>query len=286
MPLGDIAVVGDSLCLEVGLDDVLPGFRIETFRLCTPDADGFGRCGRQAPHGLKGKTQFSIEQQHGRKRLEAQFEELERRYLAAPHNGFLDAGARILEGEAEIVIPVQDRFLGVTGAVHPAVCFTAMADAAALTVSSFVEDALVVAVKSEIQLTHATADGQLIARGRFLGTSGKDYLAESVLMDTEGQELGQGSGTFRESDVPQLPEPPPPGMRLSSAGQRPLLIGSVAVARRRCPIAWPPHRSHRYPLHHPGPWRRSARPAWCLPSCPRGLEMARLSVIQLRWTVP
>ena len=174
------------------------------FRLCTPDADGFGRCGRQAPHGLKGKTQLSIEQ-HGRKRLEAHFENLERRYLAAPHTELFDAGTRILEGEAEIVIPVQDRFLGLTGAVHPAVCFTAMADAAALAVNSLVEDALVVAVKFEIQLTHATADGQLIARSRFLGTSGKDYLAESVLMDTEGQELGQGSGTFRESDVSPAP---------------------------------------------------------------------------------
>ena len=31
------------------------------FRLCTPDEEGNGRCGRIAPHSLKGRTQLSIE---------------------------------------------------------------------------------------------------------------------------------------------------------------------------------------------------------------------------------
>lgn len=173
------------------------------FRLCTPDADGIGRCGRQAPHGLKGKTQLSIEQ-YGKKQQEAYCESLMDRYLGAPHNEFFDAGVRILEGEAEIVIPIQDRFLGPTGAVHPSVCFTAMADAAMLAVNSLVDKAYVVAVRFDIHLTHLIADGQLIARSRYLGMSENDYLAESALMDAEGQELGHGSGAFRESEAPPV----------------------------------------------------------------------------------
>ncbi len=31
------------------------------FRLCPPDAHGHGRCGRVAPHSLKGRTQLAIE---------------------------------------------------------------------------------------------------------------------------------------------------------------------------------------------------------------------------------
>jgi hypothetical protein len=31
------------------------------FRLCVPDAKGCGRCGRVAPHALKGRTQLAIE---------------------------------------------------------------------------------------------------------------------------------------------------------------------------------------------------------------------------------
>jgi hypothetical protein len=30
------------------------------FRLCAPDAEGQGRCGRIAPHSLKGRTQLAI----------------------------------------------------------------------------------------------------------------------------------------------------------------------------------------------------------------------------------
>ncbi len=37
------------------------------FRLCVPDAEGRGRCGRLAPHTLKGKTQLAIEAHNKRK---------------------------------------------------------------------------------------------------------------------------------------------------------------------------------------------------------------------------
>jgi hypothetical protein len=30
------------------------------FRLCAPDAKGNGRCGRFAPHAIKGRTQLAI----------------------------------------------------------------------------------------------------------------------------------------------------------------------------------------------------------------------------------
>ena len=31
------------------------------FRLCDPDEEGDGRCGRVAPHGIKSRTQLAIE---------------------------------------------------------------------------------------------------------------------------------------------------------------------------------------------------------------------------------
>jgi len=40
------------------------------FRLCAPNAEGKGRCGRIAPHTLKGKTQLAIEA-YNKRRLEA-----------------------------------------------------------------------------------------------------------------------------------------------------------------------------------------------------------------------
>ena len=31
------------------------------FRLCNPDTEGHGDCGRVAPHSLKGKTDYALE---------------------------------------------------------------------------------------------------------------------------------------------------------------------------------------------------------------------------------
>jgi acyl-coenzyme A thioesterase PaaI-like protein len=171
------------------------------FRMCTPDEDGNGRCGRIAPHSLKGRTQLSVER-YVKKQLEARCESLEHQYLSATCNEFFDAGVRISEGEAEVVIPVRDVFLDFTGAVHASIYFTAMADSAMLAVSSIAENTPVVAVNFDIQLTRPITDGELIARSRFLGMSGTHYLAESVLMNSEGQELGKGSGAFAESEAP------------------------------------------------------------------------------------
>jgi len=169
------------------------------FRLCSPDDEGNGRCGRVAPHALKGRTQLSIER-HDKRLLDARCEELERLYLAAPSNEYFDAGVKITEGEAEILIPMQERFSDATGTVHTSVCFTAMADSAALAVSSIVEKALMVAVRFDIQLTRPIVTGVLVARSRFVGMSGNHYLAESILTDSEGQEIGKGAGEFTESN--------------------------------------------------------------------------------------
>ncbi len=171
------------------------------FRLCSPDDEGNGRCGRVAPHSLRGRTQSSIER-HEKKLLDAHCEELERVYLASPSNEYFDPGVRISEGEAEILIPIQEKFADAAGTVHASVCFTAMADSAALAVNSIVAKAPIVVVRFDTQLTCPIASGAIVARSRFVGMSGNHYLAESVLTDSEGQEIGNGSGEFVESDPP------------------------------------------------------------------------------------
>jgi acyl-coenzyme A thioesterase PaaI-like protein len=177
------------------------------FRLCTPDSEGKGRCGRLAPHSLKGNTQLSIEH-HNRSLLEAHWEKLEHLYLVAPCNEYYDPGVRISDGEAEVVIPIHKRLFGVAGTVHPSICFTAMADSATLAVNSKVDKTLVVAVNYDIQLNGpiVTSERALIARSRLVGKSGDHYLAESALTDPEGQEFGRGEGAFKESDIALSPD--------------------------------------------------------------------------------
>lgn len=175
------------------------------FRLCAPDDAGHGRCGRIAPHGLTGRTAESIKDFNAKAR-EIHCEKLVHLYLAAPYNEYLDPGIRIAEGEAEIVVPIQGKFLRPGQSVHGSVCFAAMNDSAMFAVNSMVPDFLVVTENFDVQLTGAIASGEMIARARLLGTSGERYLAESVLTDADGNELGRGNGAFVVGELPLSPD--------------------------------------------------------------------------------
>jgi len=75
-------------------------------------------------------------------------------------------------------------------------------DAASLAVGSAVADRAVVVLHFSTYLTpHATV-GELVGRGRLMGTSADLYLAEAVLTDREGNEVGRGNGTLRAGTRP------------------------------------------------------------------------------------
>lgn len=170
------------------------------FRICTPDAAGTGQCGRVAPHGLKGRTQIAIEK-HDRKLRERHYEDLERAYLHAPYNEFHEPGIRVAAGEADIVIPIQEKLSHPAG-IPGTVILKAMNDSAAFAVNSLVERHYVLTVSFSVSLTGTVPKEELIARGRFVGMSGTNYLAESMLTDIEGNEIGRGDGAFIVSNIP------------------------------------------------------------------------------------
>jgi hypothetical protein len=75
-------------------------------RLCAPDRAGHGRCGRIAPHGLRGRTDLAIGK-YKKKVQEAHWKRLENSYLSAPCNRHFDPGVSISKGAAEIVLPIR-----------------------------------------------------------------------------------------------------------------------------------------------------------------------------------
>jgi acyl-coenzyme A thioesterase PaaI-like protein len=165
------------------------------FRICVPDAKGQGHCGRVAPHGLKGRTQLAIEGQN-RKQRRIHLEKLELMYLAAPCNECLDPGISISEGETDIVLPLRTELVDAAGRVPDSVCIKAMNDAALCAVSSLVRGEIALTVSFNASLSGAVPSGGLLVRGRFVGMSGSHYLAESILADSEGKEIGRGDGRF------------------------------------------------------------------------------------------
>jgi uncharacterized protein (TIGR00369 family) len=165
------------------------------FRLCIPDAEGHGECGRVAPHGFKSRIQQGIEDFQKRQWAE-HYQKLENMYIAAPCNDHFEPGIRVGEGMAEIVIPVRKRFFHAGGSVHGSVYFKALDDAAYFAVNSLVQNVMLVTASFDITFTRPIAQGKMIARGRFLEKSGNDYLAESAVVNSDGKEIGRGHGVF------------------------------------------------------------------------------------------
>jgi uncharacterized protein (TIGR00369 family) len=168
------------------------------FRMCVPDPEGKGECGRIAPHSFKSRIQKGIEA-HNREKMAAHFARLERMYINGPNNEYYNPGIRVTEGEAEVVIPVQEKFFHAANGVHGSVYFKALDDAAFFAVNSLVERVFVLTVSFNVEFSRPVSKGELVARGRYLGRSGRHYLAEAVLMDAEGNEIAKGSGAFVES---------------------------------------------------------------------------------------
>jgi len=171
------------------------------FRLCAPDAEGHGRCGRIAPHSLKSNIQSAIEK-HGKKKLEKRFRDLETAYLEGPGKGLRGVGIRIDKGEADVVLPTTAKDRDPSGGIHDSVCFKVMNDSAAQAVKSLFDDANIKTSEFSVTLTHAKATGDLVARGRYVGRAGGNYLADAMVTDSEGTEVGRGEGVFFE--LPEL----------------------------------------------------------------------------------
>lgn len=169
------------------------------FRICTPDPDGKGECGRVAPHTLMGATQLAIKKQSERQR-QAHCEKLEILYLEYPDSALHEPGIRVSPGEADIVIPVPGEATHPMGIPRPEI-LKAMHDSAAYAVNSLVERRYVQAVTFSVSFTGATPKGELFARGRFVGKIGDSYLAETMLTDIDGNEIGRGEGSFDVTDI-------------------------------------------------------------------------------------
>lgn len=175
------------------------------FRICVPDKEGRGQCGRVAPHGLKGRTQLAIEGQN-RKQRRFHLEVLERQYLTGPHIQSLDPGISIAEGEADILVPLRKELQDPSGRLRSSICINVMNDAATYAVSSLVGRGGTHTESFNVSLTDTVPSGDLLARGCFVGMSGSRYLAESILVDSEGREIGRADGVFILSQTTVLGE--------------------------------------------------------------------------------
>ena len=126
---------------------------------------------------------------------------LERMYNAAPISRWQGATIEIGDGQSEVRILVRPEFYHSGNAVHGSMYFRALDDAAFFAANSRVRDVFVLTVSFTVHLTRPVTSGELRSKGRLLHASGRLFLAESTLVDAQGEMLGQGSGVFTRSSI-------------------------------------------------------------------------------------
>lgn len=121
---------------------------------------------------------------------------LERMYRAAPINAFYLPRIQIRAGEATIEIDVKDEFFHAARAVHGSVYFKLLDDAAFFAANSLETECFVLTSSFNTYLLRPVASGSMRAEGKVVNQTRTQFVAESVVFDEQGRELGRGSGVF------------------------------------------------------------------------------------------
>jgi len=134
------------------------------------------------------------------------YRKLENMMHSAPIVKLAGARIEISQGQAEITLPVNRELFHAAGALHGAMYFLALDNAAFFAVNSLVEDVFVLTVSFNIYLLRPVDQGVIKATGKVVNSTRTQYLAESVLYDAENREIARGSGVFVKGKVKLTPE--------------------------------------------------------------------------------
>lgn len=125
---------------------------------------------------------------------------LERLYASAPVNRLFESRLDIVEdGRARIVFTVDERCYHAAGAAHGTIYFKMLDDAAFYAANTLVTDRFLLTTSFNLHFTKPVRHGEVIAEGRWVSGRRRVFVAESRLIDAEGEEIGRGTGTFMRS---------------------------------------------------------------------------------------
>jgi len=127
---------------------------------------------------------------------------LENMYRAAPINEFYRPSIEVGEAEATIEGEVSSRLFHAAGAVHGSVYFKMLDDAAFFAANSLEREVFVLTTSFTTYLTRPVSSGKLRSVGRVVNRTKSQFIAEAVIYNAEGVEVGRGSGIFVRSKIP------------------------------------------------------------------------------------
>ncbi len=127
------------------------------------------------------------------------FRALEHMFAAAPINEIFKPVMTVTEGAAEIQIELSEQYHHSAGAVHGSVYFKMLDDAAFFAANSFEQTFFVVTTSFTTYMTRPVSTGRLTSVGKVVNKTRSQFIAEAVLHDSQGNEIGRGNGMFVRS---------------------------------------------------------------------------------------
>ncbi len=127
---------------------------------------------------------------------------LEGLYASAPINHLFDSHLAVLgEGSARITFTVDSRVHHAAGAAHGTIYFKMLDDAAFYAANTLVTDRFLLTTSFNLHFVRPIKAGRIVAEGRWVSGRRRVFVAESRLVDEEGEEIGRGTGTFMRSHI-------------------------------------------------------------------------------------
>ena len=134
---------------------------------------------------------------------ESHYRALERLYASAPVNALFASELTIEgEGRARIGFDITEDVFHAAGAAHGTIYFKMLDDAAFYAANSLVTDRFLLTTAFNLHFTKPVRTGRVIASGVWVSGHRRVLVAESRLVDEEGDEIGRGTGTFMRSRIP------------------------------------------------------------------------------------
>lgn len=127
---------------------------------------------------------------------------LERLYGSAPINEKFASSLSIPgEGLAEIRFTIGEEVFHAAGAAHGTIYFKMLDDAAFYAANTLATDRFLLTTSFNLHFTKPVGAGEIVAEGRWVSGKRRVFVAESRLVDAEGDEIGRGTGTFMRSRI-------------------------------------------------------------------------------------
>ena len=88
------------------------------------------------------------------------------------------------------------------GAAHGTIYFKMLDDAAFYAANTLVTDRFLLTTSFNLHFSRPVRKSRVIAEGRWISGRRRVLVAESRLLDADGEEIGRGTGTFMRSRIP------------------------------------------------------------------------------------